>query len=92
MLLLHRYRPFTVEGLALLASADLAERQKAAYNADMMWFTAKIVYSFAGGKHFDIDSPSQFAREIDSRKPKDNRTAQQIKDDLIAALDKRFPD
>lgn len=77
-----------MEALAFLASADLTERQKAAYNADMSWLAAKILHAFAGGGRFDIESPTAFAQRLDGKaQPKDTRTAQQIKDNMIAALD-----
>lgn len=75
-----------MEGLRLLAAADLMERQQAAYAADLIWSLAQAVHAFMGGG-FDAEAPSRFARIIEGReRPADSRTERQIADDVIARL------
>ena len=77
-----------MEGLALLAAADLAQRQKADYAADVLWYLTRAVNAFFGNRHFSLDPPSRFARMIEGRaEPEDTRTEQQIADDVIARLE-----
>lgn len=77
-----------MEGLRLLAAADLMERQQAAYAADLIWSLAQAVHAFMGNGDFDVDPPSRFARIIEGREgPADSRTERQIADDVIARLD-----
>lgn len=86
MLLLHRYRPFSVDALGMLAIADLQERQVQTYSADMTWMLLRCVGAFLGGSTDGIESPSNFARGMNDKKPKDNRTTQEITNDILARL------
>lgn len=84
MLILHRYKPCTVDALMLLASADSAERQIAAYNADMSWMLCKML----AGKGSRLESPSSFARRFDHPRAVDTRSAEQILNDVARIAEK----
>lgn len=72
----------------MLAAADMAERRKAEYTADVLWLLTRAVHVFMGARDFSVDAPSRYARVIDGRtKPADTRTERQIADDVIARLE-----
>lgn len=84
MMLLHRYQPCSVEALTMLASADSAERQIAAYNADMPWLLCRML----AGKGSRLEAPSSFARRFDRARIVDTRSAEQILDDVARIAEK----
>lgn len=77
-----------MDALGLLAVADLQERNVQTYGADMTWLLLRCVGAFLGASIDGLDSPSNFAKTMNDRTPKDNRTAEEIKNDILARLRK----
>ena len=81
---LYRYGPpREVSALAALLTVQFRERRWQHYMADMGY---NLLYALCGKKP-DVPTFSEMMKP----KSRDTRTAQQIKDDLIADLDRMFP-
>ena len=90
-LLLHRYRPHSVNALVLLAAADQEERAQALYAADMVWLTASIIHKIGGGNRFDVESPSARYRDMQEKKQmRPKETEAEIAPKVIKRLENMF--